>query len=173
MKRKILIMLMIGLFASLIKAQDRSELKLTKVDRILDALSLFADTSNKEIKAVNSENNLNLSFENKFTEIDSLIISGVTPVYDKNLIPDFKKAYFDYRAEKKSAIGDLKILMDKGFAPAAYLYANSFKNKKQRNKFLKQGIANCCDVCRIPIMKDEYDKYEKETTIILPEKCYK
>lgn len=173
MRNKILIILTVVLGLAIVKSQEKQNFKFTKIDSLLNGLAFYADTPDKQIDSLNNEYNLKINFKNKFKEIDSLLNSGMTPVYERSLISDFKTAYFDYRnGNKKVALQELEKLMKKKFPPATYLYANSFTDKKQRNHYLRIGISECCLICRIPIMKDQFDHSGKETTIRLPDKCY-
>ncbi|SHL13258.1 hypothetical protein [Chryseobacterium polytrichastri] len=174
MRNKILIILIIGLGLSFMKAQEKHELKLTKIDSLLNALAFYADTTDKQIDSLNREYNLKINFEYKFKVIDSLLDSDVKPFYDRNLIPIFKTTYFNYRnGNKKIALKELEKLTQKKFSPATYIYANSFTDKTQRDKYLKFGISECCFICRIPMMKDGFYESKKEKIIDLPKKCYK
>ena len=169
--KKILIITL--LFSIKVFSQEK-DLRQTKADELLEALSFFVDTPQKTIDSLNTSGNMNIDFKSKFDKIDSLIASGIITFYDKKLIPTFKENYIAYRnGEKDKALSGFKTLMEKGFAPATYIYTNSFENIRNRNKYLKIGISQCCNICRIPIMKDEYDKTEKEMMINLPSKCYK
>ena len=152
--------------------QSNSKLKHTKIDNILESLAFYSEVADTKIDSINVQNNLKINFHKKFDEIDSLLQSGIEPFYPKELIPQFKEYYFEYRnGNKEKAVLGLQELMNKGFAPATLVYSNSIKDENEKMKILKLGISQCCDACTIQLLKNQYDDGKQEN-IDLPSKCY-
>lgn len=171
--KKIILICLISLISGNAYCQEDSSKRHTKIDILLEALSFYVNESDKEIDNLNNEYNMKINFYSKFEVIDSLLKEGIEPIYDKSLIPIFKKNYMEYRTgDRQKGIIGMKELSDKGFAPATLLYANTLKDDKEQIRYFLLGILQCCDICRVPIMEEKYNKHQDEY-IPLPAKCYK
>lgn len=167
------IVLLLLVFFIKIPAQEK-QIKLTEVDILLESLSFFSDTPQKVIDSLNSTENLRIDYNTKFKKIDSLMNKGIIPFYNKDLIPSFKENYVEYRnGNVDKALVGFQMLMKKGFGAATFIYANSFRDINQRNKYLKLGISQCSLVCQFPLLKEINENEKVGKDIELPKKCYK
>jgi hypothetical protein len=155
--------------------QNKNTSKDTKIDTLLEGLSVFVTMTDQDIIKSNTEYNFKIDLDKKFIEIDSLLATGMTSHYDIALIPLFKKAFDAYRhIDKQKAIVEFKILINKGFAPATIAYITTLgdKNEKEREKYIEIGYLLCSEYCRALKMELLYSKKGSNKNIPFPKKCY-